>query len=359
MLLITLLFILFLLAVNELFLMKKINPAFYWIMVAVLILFAGLRHGVGPDDSAYYNSGYMAITTFSRLGEINFEPGFAFLMYLFRMINLPFWSFCLFISTISISTKAVFFRFAFPKYKYTLLAAYFAMFYYNVEMAQIRLGLSMGICLLASIFIFSPHNKPIPFYACVLTACTIHVTALAFLPAYIIVNNKYRRNIMIALGVVFVILAFTDLNSLLFQLNDKILKSHYLYVKIVEYIDSLPLLNFSLILRLLTLIFCFWQLGNSKDDNPMKMSCLLLYLYGVLLYFGLRQVSIMAIRMASLFRIFEIPLLLWSMEKIQSIDKKSIQIGSYAFLGLIAVYYIATFLSNSVLTTMFFYIPGI
>ena len=359
MIFIVILFILSLLTLNELKQFKKIPSYVYWGIVFVLIVLAGFRGGVGADDLVYEGE-FNKITSSTGIGEINFEPGFAFLMIVFRSLNLPFEMFCLLISIVSILCKGIAFSKGYSEKKNAMLFGYYLLFYFNVEFAQIRLGMSMGLCLLAMIFLFGENKNSVLFYLFVILACLIQITAIVFLPVYFIVNCKFRKIILGSLMIILVLMAFCDLHGILYWLNESILHSDYLYVKIVEYLDSLPLLNASLLIRIVTFVFCAGTIFYAqKEYTEFQKVHLILYLFGIGVYFGLRQVAILSIRMASLFRIFEIPLLINVQNNCKLINNKVIKIAAYSFLMMIVAYYVMSFFADMSANQLIWYYPKI
>lgn len=335
--------ILLICAFNELFLKKKLNKKIFWGICIILVILAGFRFNTGYDYDAYLQM-YDISTKLSNITETNFEIGFSFMMYVFKSIGLPFYVFTLFISFLSIFSKFYFFDKAFEKYKYTLSFVYFSVFYFTLELAQIRLGLCMGLCLISTIFLFK--KKEILFYITILFAASIHITAFAFLPCYFIIHSKRRMTIMKYLCILSLVLSIVNLRDLLFFINDYFLKSEFIYIKIVDNFDQLSFINISLILKIAVILVSFLAFKERNINEKIIKNSQILYLYGIILYVGFHQIAILSIRTSSLFRLFEVPLLCETLSIIRDtgiFKHKKIFIG--VILVLISIYYIYKFYS--------------
>lgn len=150
----------------------------------VLALFAGLRFYLGYDFISYgdyYNEANQLGMIFD--GSIRLESGYLFFSTLFSSLGFNYYAFVLFFS---ILTLAIFtyFLYKYLPYPSMVLAYYYGRFFMARDMGQVRGALAAIILLFAIPYILK--KQPLKFLLIVFLASLFHVTAWAFIAAYII-----------------------------------------------------------------------------------------------------------------------------------------------------------------------------
>ncbi|MFM6994747.1 MAG: EpsG family protein [Sediminibacterium sp.] len=167
----------------------------------ILVLFSGLRYGVGVDYFSYEDLFYS--------GELAawIEPGFYFIMEIVRNFDNSFTTFNILISFLTISLLFFSLREYDKAFVISLSLFFFSQsglgFYFN--------GIRQGMA--AAIFLFSYRyiegNLFIKYCLCILAASLIHVSSLLLLPFFFL--NKFGFNKVSSLILVFlaIILNYT------------------------------------------------------------------------------------------------------------------------------------------------------
>jgi len=178
----------------------------YWVFVAVLICFAGLRT-VGADLENYASI-YKVLQSPNSWNDwtvVTLEPAFKLLFSLLKTTNFQT---ALFVTaTIAVFLKATFLK-KYSPYPILSLAIYFTSIFIIKEMGQIRHGVAMGIILWSFDALFQNNKKR--FLILVVTAILFHWSAFCVLPLYFFANRtipSYLYGIFLA-----VILAIVFLN---------------------------------------------------------------------------------------------------------------------------------------------------
>lgn len=111
---------------------------FFVIALVLLILFAGLREGVGYDYESYHNF-FRDIFSFNDVfnGTIDAEPGYVLLNFIFKYLGFSFSSFILFFSTMSLILLGICLYSVFPNPSLALVY-YYCRFFLVRDMGQIR-----------------------------------------------------------------------------------------------------------------------------------------------------------------------------------------------------------------------------
>jgi len=194
-----LLFSLLGLALAELILDEK---RIVWVTVAILSLFAGLRYYLGYDFVSY-GEYYEAADSLGVLfdGSIRLESGYLFLSALFSTIGLNYYTFVLFFSLLSLLLMGLF-LYKFVPYPSMVLAYYYGRYFMARDMGQVRGSIAAIILLFAIPYI--QKKQPIKFLLVVYLASLFHISAFAFVAAYIIhllIKKVTIKNSVVLLGI--------------------------------------------------------------------------------------------------------------------------------------------------------------
>lgn len=151
---------------------------------SILGLMAGLRHYTGYDFSSYQEY-YQEVHSFRQLfdGSIRLEPGYLFLVALFRMLGFNYYTFILFFSLISLTILTLF-LYKYVKYPSLAIVYYYARYFLARDMGQVRASLVAIILLFAIPYILK--KEPLKYLAVIFIAALFHYSALLFLGIYIL-----------------------------------------------------------------------------------------------------------------------------------------------------------------------------
>ena len=165
------------------------------IMVFLTSIVLVSRYGVGTDYFPYqflYES--MDISSFSLSDRL--EPGFKILMYLFRMLNLSFHTFAVFLSLIIYGLTS-FWIYWNSRYPSRSLYLYTSMFFLVWTLSALRQGLVMSIALI----LFFDKDIKLSIYVKLLIIAglsTFHLSALILIPLVFIMElNFSKKNLLI------------------------------------------------------------------------------------------------------------------------------------------------------------------
>jgi hypothetical protein len=298
----------------------------------VLLLFASLRFGIGTD---YFSYSWIFFALPENFSDISFlqivsfsllvEPGFSFLMILFKSLNLPFSYFIVLCAFISLGLTL----YTIQKYSINKLLSLF-IFFANYYMVYIESALRQGIAM--TIFLYAFYDflytrKKVKYYLLIILGMTIHVSILITLciPFIVKIHKNIFRN-----PIIIVIMVMLSLVSSIFmpRVFGFIIS---IFSKKSGYFDrNLSLNIFPIGLRLLEMILVYilfrkkYMMLSEREIMAVKV-----YISGVYIY--LMVSSIGQSRVSEYFTFIEIILLpnLLSYVKI-----KSRQVYRAVFLSL-------------------------
>ena len=196
---------------------SKFSKQWYFTIVAVMMLTAGLGYGLSPDWRAYYETFNLLFdTNWSELGFFGemagMESGYLALNKLLGGLGFDFGMVALFIATISLYLKSTTF------YKYGGLP-FIVLFIYAMpnfmfeEHVHIRQGLANAIAIFSIRYIID--RKLIKFLLCITIGYQFHESIIVFVLAYWIANIKFNP-VTIGWLVTFAIIGnYTGLNSII------------------------------------------------------------------------------------------------------------------------------------------------
>jgi hypothetical protein len=280
---------------------KKIsNEIVFFLVIIILLLFAGFRYGIATDYWSYYN------LFNEKEGIQRIEPGFAFLIKTYKAIffSKSYNGFVFLISFLSIIIKYLFFRKL--RNPFFALLFYISLFYISLEYNVIRQGLACSIICHA--IDFSRKKNVFLFSFFIIVAATIHISSLVFLPLYFLCVKKIRAKIQTVI-IVILLAMFTRLFLLDFLLSVMTfiigLRTSAMASQLTAYlipVDFTITLGF---IRRVVIILLFLLLNNKK---PVDNCFFNLYLIGFFIYILFMGNDILAYRACLSFDIFVMPL---------------------------------------------------
>jgi hypothetical protein len=213
---------------------RMLRGLFLIIIFLGLVLIAGMRWEVGPDWESY-RVFFVDYEQYRDGVYINMlEPGYSLLNGMVRIFSQEYTVFLFVIAIITIGLKFLIFR---KHSKIIFIVIFFYYCYYLGDMFSVRQFTSLSVTLLSSIFIV--RKKPILFLACVILATSIHISSIAFIPAYWIYHKEFSNKVLATLLVLSFIAGFLNLSGLVLGKAISLLGSSSIYAeKLLRYNDS-------------------------------------------------------------------------------------------------------------------------
>ena len=193
---------------------------YYYMEMIVLILFAGLRNGVGGDTFSYMS--YWNLDFYENISSLNysilllldrFGPGWIILSSIVKSLTDEFFVFQI-IHAIIINVGIFYFVNRCTSYKFTVIFLYFltTYFFYNMEIMRQSLA---NIFILLSLFSFVEKQWK-KYYVLIIIATLFHASAIIFIlmPLF---YNLLKRPLTSKTVVLFCVLALifqTSITSL-------------------------------------------------------------------------------------------------------------------------------------------------
>jgi len=290
---------------------KYIKNYLFLVLVTILTLFAGLRYNLGADYLGYYS--YFNKATISLFGGL--ELGFEFLAVLVRETFGSYEIFVLLLDTLTFvfvykSIKSMSKVYLIPLYIYSI------QYFLGGPMGQMRQALAMAILLYSIKYVISRDLKRFIFV--VLIATSIHFSSIVFLVVYglnyIKVNKVFLTVILISSVIVgktflprYILLQLFSLFDI--ELFDKI--NHYVTSEVygTEYSGQIIAYIERLLIFFISLYFY-----KESDDKRIKVF-IQVYWLSLLLFFMFADISILAQRSSRPFKMVEIFLYGYLIEK--------------------------------------------
>ncbi len=223
-----------------------------------LIAVAALRYEIGTDWPIYYDLFYGI-----NEGTNSFqEPGFNLLN---RIVYFFSTDFVLMSAVCSVITYSFIFKAIYDQaisYSYSILFFVLDATYFN-SMNQVRQTMTVAMFLYAMKYL--KQRKPIPYFAIILLACTIHTSALFFIPIYFL----YGLRVHIKLHVISLLAGAVLMVPLNEVVKFVVSKTRYAWYLDSVFLDSTGfyIIGFVFSLIILFLYDFYYIYGNDKDDK--------------------------------------------------------------------------------------------
>ncbi|WP_291125005.1 EpsG family protein [Flavobacterium sp. UBA6031] len=294
----------------------------YFVIIAY-VLFFGFRGFIATDWMNYYSTFKILPTNFIHaLNVSSFEPGFVIYSVLIKKIFPNYETFQLLNTITNIILLNIFFkRYLNEKYYALGFAVFVAFFGYIFEINLLRNFKSLLIFLLALKYI--ENRNWLKYYLCVILALLFHWTSIVFIPLYFFLHKKINIRILIGIFVVgtFVYLLQFEYVKPLIKSFSKLLPLN-MGEKIAGYLGSetfggsygLTFGYFERTLIMFLILFYYKSITNNKSNILFVNS----YLIFIAFYLYFSEVSIIIVRMASIFAYsywIIIPLIIMNMQK--------------------------------------------
>lgn len=319
---------------------KKFNIPI--ILVIFLIAITGFRKS-GYDLGNYFIN-FQEMNQLKDVITTLFEPGYAFCALIFKKVftifltdSNAFTVFMLFIASVSIFLKYKTIN-HFSKLPIFAFAFYFLCFFIYNDFTQIRHGIAIAFCFYSLTFV--DKKKPWPYFACVVTACLFHYSAIFFLPVYFLRNIEMDKKKLAIIIITSLLISFLDIKEIMLFINNHLIHSSYIANKLNLYeADSLSLLNYSSLFKMIFIGMYFYFAYDKKDGKDRI--CVNTYIFGIFLFNVLSSYSIIAYRVNAFFRMTEIILLSNYINKLPDMKYKKLNL---IFIVGVICYYIYKFI---------------
>ena len=329
---------------------KDVKLNLYPIIVVLLILYAGLRSNYGYDYENYVIY-FNEINSLSDVFNTGYEKGYATLIYIFKNFGFGFSTLLLFIAFVSVGLKSITIKrqSIFPELS---LLIYFLLFYVYNDVEQIRHGISVSFCFYSFNYLMRDDfkSKIISIFLYILSVL-FHTSSILFILVILLKDRKISNKGMISLVCASIILGMVNIFGILELINNALLHSAYLNVKLAAYNnESQPLINASLIIKCVFLAMYYLTAYDKKDRKHRLLFNT--YFLGILLTCALNSIPILTARGTLAMRYMEIFIYPICLKKL--IDGKTKKYQN-ALILLFGLYYFVKFFQYILVPEYFFY----
>jgi len=264
--------------------------AIFWIslVVSVLVLFSGLRSGIG--DTGMYKHTYNLLVENPSFSKANGDYGFVLLnLILIQFSNNP--QTIVFVVALITQLCNVYVLNKYRGYIELEIFMYIAAGYFTVTMNGMRQCLAAALLFLCVKFIIDGSFKK--YLLSVLIISTIHQSALFMIPIYFIARLKpWSKKIYMIIGIAVLGLLFYEvLSSYLFKIIEN---TNYGYYSDFDeggssimrtFVNMVPIKRFSLYLQLYNFILLPYIIQNCLEGKQRRtiylafIVCYLIFFY--------------------------------------------------------------------------------
>lgn len=313
--------ILFIILVVSLFdnskLTRNSKEIIVYALMAVLILFAGLRApGIDRDykNYQYYYSiipeiQYLILDPKTYFDAASIEPTFMILASITKLFiynGLPFLIFIYALISISLKTESIL---KISDHPLLTLLLYFSTIFLLQDMTQIRVGIALGFAFLS--IVASKERKLIKYAIFIIIGIFFHYSVIFFAPIYFFNSKKINKPLYLSFIIIPIILYFTKFNPLeILQSFDFGLFSNKLdaYVKMQKWLkEEMNMFNFSIIIQImLAFIFIYYA---DKSENKYTIILTKIFCIGIGVFYIFSFSPVIAFRSSELLTSVQIFLL--------------------------------------------------
>lgn len=302
---------------------KRLFIITYLLLSGIILI----RYGVGADYPMYYATFYeISPVTEADINFINSdfhgEPGYLFLISVFRWLGLEFYQFSIFIGSI---TMFLFYRFfkKFCNYSFVSLFIFYAVYYIVFPFNVIRQGLTLSLFL--GVLLPLLLNKRYYIYIIItLIGSLFHYSLLCILFLPLIINIKITK----------IILRYIIIISLLFPLEQLFASFNvFSIIKSLSYYEEDSKNIMALLNRIIFIIPAFFIYWKSESLKERKIA--LICIFGFLIFLNFFSYSLISSRISVYFKATEIALCSIFFQKINIHNNKIILLLLLTFFLII------------------------
>ncbi|SMC61482.1 EpsG family protein [Moheibacter sediminis] len=286
---------------------QEVSKPWYYTIVTIMILTAGLAWGISPDWISYWNTFEgAAIVSFGALSDLSekldMEVGYLYINKIISSIGLGYGSFVLILAIVSIYLKTSTI-FKYSGYVFLGLLMYMVSIYFYEDQIQVRQGLANAITIFSVRYIID--RKLYPFLICMVLAFLMHKSSIVFVFAYWIVLIKFNRNWVIITISLAIIASLTGVSLLIdgllqllpFGIGDKYDAYN------TQGLQSAESSLLGVIVKVLTVLAVVLFDKQASENDVYYPYFRNLYIFGVAMYFFFGG-GIFALRLPNFYLIF-------------------------------------------------------
>ncbi|MFV0306038.1 MAG: EpsG family protein [Moheibacter sp.] len=291
-------------AIYEVYTNEEPNKNWFYTIVGLMMLTAGLAYGISPDWVAYWNAFEGAAQT--SLGELkdlskalDMEYGYLLLNKLISSVGLGYGAFTLLIAVIALWLKTTTI-YKYGGYVFMALLIYYVPTYFFEEQIHVRQGMANAITIFSIRYIINRDLRR--FLICLVVAFYFHKSAVAFLLAYWIVKIKFNNvTIIVLVGLAVVANAIglsTQIDGIMQFMPFGVAETYNDYA---DAVTENSILGDIVKVLIVIAILMFNNIVEKKDElYPYFRN---IYVFGVILYFFFGN-GIFATRLPGFYTVF-------------------------------------------------------
>lgn len=293
---------LFSFSLKELIVRRAIQLPFFYGMIAILVLLAGIRENTGTDYLSYLKLWNEVepvsslATKYFRYAEL--ERGFVFVISCLKQMTSSSVAHYLLLAILAFVPMVGGLKKLKIEYLFVALFSYFLIFYLPYVFNGMRQAIAMGIFLYAVYFIV--ERKTVFVILLALLAGSFHQSGYLILLAYLVSFFYQRIPLILLLGSVCSVLCYQLglINYLFFN----VLGGSQVYI--TKFTESTSLFQLASRAGLVVLFYLF-----SRQNTELYKKIFVMYLLGFFIYVSLADYNVLATRFNLFFRVLEVLLL--------------------------------------------------
>jgi len=280
------------------------NKNWFFALITLMAIVAGLAYGLSPDWIAYWNAFEGTwVTSLGGLGalsdSLDMEIGYLFLNKIVNSLGLGYASFTLIIAFIALYLKASSI-YKYGGYVFLALLMYMVPTYFFEEHVHVRQGLANAITIFSVRYII--ERKLYMFLLCFVLAFLFHKASVAFLLAYWIVKINFNNTLVISVVLAAIIANYTGLSAVI----DGVMQ--FMPFGVAETYNDYANETFEAsilgdIVKILTVIAILMFNKPASENDPYYAYFRNIYLFGVIIYFFFGK-GIFAARLPGFYTVF-------------------------------------------------------
>lgn len=209
------------------------------------------------------------------------------------------------------------------------------------DMIQIRAAVASGILIWSIKYIY--YRNYSKFIVCIFVATAFHYSSIIFSLLYFISSNKTRKNLYLLLIPLSYLLLFSGITfgNLVSIIHIPSIQTLYNFYRFDD--EPLNIFNSFQLLRILTAIFLISNIERIKNEFPLSVILIKIYIIGICALILLSDITTLAIRTSELILAIEIlavPLVIFIPKKKYIILGKIYTIGYSSFFLIMEIFYL-------------------
>jgi len=283
---------------------KVARNILYWLLVLVIVLFAGTRFDTGYDYWSYYEN-YVLSQDLNNVYILGKEKLLYIFFYFCHRMNFTF-PIVLFITTaVSIVLKVTFIK-KYSNYIFLSLLLYVSNFLLVDEMGQVRHALATGLQLFSIKYII--EKKSGKFFLVNIVAFGFHYSSIVFMVSYYIIQSTLLRKSSVCFLFLFLSLiiyyinAFSNIISytILFMIPDIVVYKNYL-ISVLENTSDTGILTPGLLWSYVTFALLQYKAKYLIRYVPNFNILMNIFLIGIILKVSFSSINPIGSRIAQPF----------------------------------------------------------